>query len=79
MAKIIRRAIPTGATDEFITPPPPLLYQFMVTCIENWSVRSFGQWITKSKVYLLIIHARTEKRFNIAIMFLGRRRSSREE
>ena len=34
----------------------------MVTCIENWSVRSFGQRIIKSKVYLLIIHARTEKK-----------------
>ena len=49
-------------------------------CTENWSVRSLGQWIIESKVYLSIIHARTKKkRFKIAIMFLGRRRSSREE
>ena len=39
-----------------------VLYQFTVRCIENWSLRSFGQWIIKSKVYLLIIHARTEKK-----------------
>ena len=39
-----------------------VLYQFTVTCIENWSVRSLGQWIMESKVYLLIIHARTEKK-----------------
>ena len=39
-----------------------VLYQFTVTCIENWSVRSLGQWILESKVYLLIIHARTEKK-----------------
>ena len=39
-----------------------VLYQFTVTCIENWSVRSLGQWIIESKVYLLIIHARTEKK-----------------
>ena len=45
----------------------------MVTCTENWSVRSLGQWIIESKVYLSIIHARTKKkRFKIAIMFLGR-------
>ena len=57
-----------------------MFYQFTVTCIENWSVRSLAQWIIESKVYLLIIHARTKKkRFKIAIMFLGRRRSSREE
>ena len=57
-----------------------VLYQFTVMCIENWSVRFLWQWIMESKVYLLIIHARTKKkRFKIAIMFLGRRRSSREE
>ena len=39
-----------------------VLYQFTVMCIENWSVRSLGQWIMESKVYLLIIHARTEKK-----------------
>ena len=39
-----------------------MLYQFTVTCIENWSVRSLGQWIIESKVYLLIILARTEKK-----------------
>ena len=39
-----------------------VLYQFTVTCIENWSVRSLGQWIIESKVYLLIILARTEKK-----------------
>ena len=39
-----------------------VLYQFTVTCIENWSVRSLGQWIIESKIYLLIIHARTEKK-----------------
>ena len=37
-------------------------YQFTVTYIENWSVRSLGQWIIESKVYLLIIHARMEKK-----------------
>ena len=30
-----------------------MLYQFTVTCIENWSARSLGQWIIESKVYLL--------------------------
>ena len=39
-----------------------MLYQFTVTCIENWSMRSLGQWIIESKVYLLIIHAQTEKK-----------------
>ena len=39
-----------------------VLYQFTVTCIENWSVRSLGQWIIESKVYLLIIHTRTKKK-----------------
>ena len=29
-----------------------VLYQFTVTCIENWSVRSLRQWIIESKVYL---------------------------
>ena len=55
-----------------------VLYQFTVTCIENWGVRSLGQWIIESEVYLLCMPGR-EKRFKIAIMFLGRRRSSREE
>ena len=53
-------------------------YQFTVTCIENWGVRSLGQWIIESKVYLFSMLGR-EKRFKIAIMFLGRRRRSREE
>ena len=39
-----------------------VLYQFTVTCIENWSVRSLGKKIIESKVYLLTIHARTEKK-----------------
>ena len=39
-----------------------MLYQFTVSSIENWSVRSLGQWIIESKVYLLIVHARTEKK-----------------
>ena len=47
-----------------------VLYQFTVMCIENWSVRSLGQWIRESKVYLITIHARTKKkRFKIAIVF----------
>ena len=56
------RSLQERLTSSSPRPPPPFLYQFMVTCIENGSVRSFGQWIIKSKVYLLIIHARTEKK-----------------
>ena len=53
--------------------------QTAVTCVENWSVRSLGQWIIESKVCLLSMLGRKKKRFKIAIMFLGCRRSSREE
>ena len=38
-----------------------VLYQFTVTCIENWSVRSLGQWIIESKVYLLFMLGRKKK------------------
>ena len=38
-----------------------VLYQFTVTCIENWSVRSLGQWIIESKVYLLSTLGRKKK------------------
>ena len=38
-----------------------MLYQFTVTCIENWSVRSLGQWIIESKVYLLSMLGRKKK------------------
>ena len=38
-----------------------VLYQFTVTCIENWSVRSLGQWIIESKVYLLSMLERKKK------------------
>ena len=38
-----------------------VLYQFTVTCIENWSVRSLGQWIIESKVYLLSMLGRKKK------------------
>ena len=48
-----------------------MLHQFTVTCIENWSVRSLGQWIIESKVYLLSMLTRKKKRFKIAIMFLA--------
>ena len=53
--------------------------QTAVTCVENWSVRSLGQWIIESKVCLLSMLERKKKRFKIAIMFLGCRRSSTEE
>ena len=56
-----------------------VLYQFTVTYIENWSMRSLGQWIIENKVYLLSMLGRKKKRFTTAIMFLGRPRSSREE
>ena len=45
--------------------------QTAVTCVENWSVRSLGQWIIESKVCLLSMLGRKKKRFKIAIMFLG--------
>ena len=38
-----------------------MLYQFTVTCIENWSARSLGQWIIESKVYLLSMLERKKK------------------
>ena len=38
-----------------------VLFQFTVTCIENWSVRSLGQWIIESKVYLLSMLERKKK------------------
>ena len=38
-----------------------MLYQFMVTCIENWSMRSLGQWIIESKVYLLSMLGQKKK------------------
>ena len=39
-----------------------MLYQFTVTCIENWSVRSLGQWIIESKVYLLSMLEQKKKK-----------------
>ena len=39
-----------------------MLYQFTVTCIENWSIRSLGQWIIESKVYLLSMLGRKKKK-----------------
>ena len=38
-----------------------MLYQFTVTCIENWGVRSLGKWIIESKVYLLCMLGREKK------------------
>ena len=38
-----------------------VLCQFTVTCIENWSARSLGQWIIESKVYLLSMLERKKK------------------
>ena len=38
-----------------------VLYQFTVTCIENWGVGSLGQWIIESKVYLLSMLGRGKK------------------
>ena len=38
-----------------------MLYQFTVTCIENWGVRSLGKWIIENKVYLLCMLGREKK------------------
>ena len=38
-----------------------VLYQFTVTCIENWSMRSLGQWIIENKVYLLSMLGQKKK------------------
>ena len=43
-----------------------VLYQFTVTCIETWSVRSLGQWIIESKVYYLC--SDEKKRFKVWIV-----------
>ena len=36
-------------------------YQFTVTCTENWSMRSLGQWIIENKVYLLSMLGQRKK------------------
>ena len=46
-----------------------VLYQFTVTCIENWSVRSLGQWIMESKVYLLSMLERKKKGSRLRLCF----------
>ena len=38
-----------------------MLYQFTVTCTENWSMRSLGQWIIENKVYLLSMLGQRKK------------------
>ena len=38
-----------------------VLYQFTVTCTENWSMRSLGQWIIENKVYLLSMLGQRKK------------------
>ena len=39
-----------------------VLYQFTVTCIEDWSVRSLWQWIIESKIYILSMLGRKKKK-----------------
>ena len=46
-----------------------MLYQFTVTCIENWSARSLGQWIIESKVYLLSMLERKKKGSRLQLCF----------
>ena len=46
-----------------------VLYQFTVTCIENWSARSLGQWIIESKVYLLSMLERKKKGSRLQLCF----------
>ena len=46
-----------------------VLYQFTVTCIENWSMRSLGQWIIENKVYLLSMLGRKKKGSRLRLCF----------
>ena len=46
-----------------------VLYQFTVKCIENWSMRSLGQWIIESKVYLLSMLGRKRKGSRLQLCF----------
>ena len=43
--------------------------QTAVTCVENWSVRSLGQWIIESKVCLLSMLGRKKKGSRLRLCF----------
>ena len=46
-----------------------VLYQFTVTCIEDWSMRSLGKWIIESKFYLLSMRGRKKKGSRLRLCF----------